>query len=183
MKVIDNYLGKNNHSILKNIMESNSFFWFYNPTKITFSTDLFNYQFSPGLESLRSQIALRMRDVGLRCHADDIVITQGCSEALHLCLSSATQRGDIIAVESPCYYGFLQMAKLRGLKVIEIPTDPAHGISIEALKLALEQWSISAIILTSRYSNPTGGSINSEKQKRLVELARQFDCQIIEDDI
>jgi len=145
--------------------------------------EVFNYQFSPGLESLRAQIALRMRDVDLRCHADDIVITQGCSEALHLCLSSATQRGDIIAVESPCYYGFLQMAKLRGLKVIEIPTDPSHGISLDALTLALEQWPIKAIMLTSRYSNPTGGSINTEKQKKLVELACQFDCQIIEDDI
>jgi DNA-binding transcriptional MocR family regulator len=143
---------------------------------------VFSYQFSPGLESLRSQIALRMRDVGLRCHADDIVITQGCSEALHLCLSSATQRGDIIAVESPCYYGFLQMANLRGLKVIEIPTDPRHGISTDALRLALEQWPIKAIMVTSRYSNPSGGSISSEKQKKLVELARQFDCQIIEDD-
>ena len=145
--------------------------------------EVFNYQFSPGLESLRIQIALRMRDVGLRCHADDIVITQGCSEALHLCLSSATQRGDIIAVESPCYYGFLQMAKLRGLKVIEIPTDPTHGISTDALKLALEQWPIKAIMVTSRYSNPTGGSLSSEKQKKLVELAKKFDCQIIEDDI
>lgn len=144
---------------------------------------VFSYEFSPGLESLRAQIALRMRDVGLRCHADDIVITQGCSEALHLCLSSATQRGDIIAVESPCYYGFLQMADLRGLKVIEIPTDPNHGISVDALKLALEQWPIKAIMVTSRYSNPTGGSISSEKQKQLVTLARQFDCQIIEDDI
>jgi DNA-binding transcriptional MocR family regulator len=145
--------------------------------------EVFNYQFSPGLESLRIQIALRMRDVGLRCHADDIVITQGCSEALHLCLSSATQRGDIIAVESPCYYGFLQMAKLRDLKVIEIPTDPAHGISTDALKLALEQWPIKAVMVTSRYSNPTGGSISGEKQKQLVALANQFDCQIIEDDI
>lgn len=145
--------------------------------------EVFNYQFSPGLESLRAQIALRMRDVGLRCHSDDIVITQGCAEALHLCLSSATQRGDIIAVESPCYYGFLQMANLRGLKVIEIPTDPTNGISIDALKLALEQWPIKAIMVTSRYSNPTGASISSEKQKHLVELARQFDCQIIEDDI
>jgi DNA-binding transcriptional MocR family regulator len=142
-----------------------------------------NYQLSPGLESLRAQIALRMRDVGFRCHADDIVITQGCSEALHLCLSSATQRGDIIAVESPCYYGFLQMANLRGLNVIEIPTDPNHGISVDALQLALEQWPIKAIMVTSRYSNPTGGSISSEKQKELVKLARQFDCQIIEDDI
>ena len=145
--------------------------------------EVFNYQFSPGLESLRAQIALRMRDVGLRCHADDVVITQGCSEALHLCLSSATERGDIIAVESPCYYGFLQMAKLRGLKVIEIPTDPSSGISTEALKLAFEQWPIKAIMVTSRYSNPTGGSISSEKQKQLVELARQYDCQILEDDI
>jgi DNA-binding transcriptional MocR family regulator len=145
--------------------------------------EAFNYQFSPGLESLRAQIALRMRDVGLRCHADDIVITQGCSEALHLCLSSVTQRGDIIAVESPCYYGFLQMANLRGLKVIEIPTDPSFGISIDALKLALAQWPIKAITVTSRYSNPTGASISCEKQKQLVSLARQFDCHIIEDDI
>ena len=142
-----------------------------------------NYQLSPGLESLRSQIALRMRDVGLRCHADDIVITQGCSEALHLCLSSATQRGDIIAVESPCYYGFLQMAKLRGLKVIEIPTDPSNGISTDALKLALEQWPIKVIMVTSRYSNPSGGCLSSDKQMQLAKLARQFDCQIIEDDI
>lgn len=142
-----------------------------------------NYQLSPGLESLRVQIALRMRDVGLRCHGDDIVITQGCSEALHLCLSSATQRGDIIAVESPCYYGFLQMAKLRGLKVIEIPTDPCTGISIDALKLALEQWPIKVLMVTSRYSNPSGGCLSSEKQQQLVKLAQQFDCQIIEDDI
>lgn len=145
--------------------------------------EVFDYQFSPGLESLRTQIALRMRDVGLRCHADDIVITQGCSEALHLCLSSTTEAGDIIAVESPCYYGFLQMAKLRGLKVIEIPTDPINGISIDALKLALEQWPIKVFMVNSRYSNPTGGRTNSEKQQQLVELAKQFDCQIIEDDI
>jgi DNA-binding transcriptional MocR family regulator len=100
-----------------------------------------------------------------------------------LCLSSATQRGDIIAVESPCYYGFLQMAKLRGLKVIEIPTDPSNGISTDALKLALEQWPIKVIMVTSRYSNPSGGCLSSDKQMQLAKLARQFDCQIIEDDI
>jgi DNA-binding transcriptional MocR family regulator len=75
------------------------------------------------------------------------------------------------------------MANLRGLKVIEIPTDPKLGISTDALKLALEQWPIKVIMVTSRYSNPSGASISSNKQKKLVELARQFDCQIIEDDI
>ena len=50
--------------------------------------------------------------------------------------------GDIVAVESPCYYGSMQMLRGMGVKVIEIPTDPETGISVEALELALEQWPI-----------------------------------------
>lgn len=40
-------------------------------------------------------------------------------------------------MESPCYYGTMQMLRGLGLKTIEIPTDPETGISIEALELAL----------------------------------------------
>ncbi len=147
------------------------------------SREVFNYQFSPGYEPLRSQIAIRMRAVGVRCHSDDIVITHGCAEALSLCLRCNTKRGDIVAVESPCYYGFLQLADVFGLKVIEIPTDPEHGISVDALTLALQQWPIKIVMVNSRYSNPTGSSITEEKQKALVQLARRFDIKIIEDDI
>ncbi len=45
-------------------------------------------------------------------------------------------------MESPCYYGTMQMLRGLGLKTIEIPTDPETGISIEALELALDQWPI-----------------------------------------
>lgn len=147
------------------------------------SKQVFNYLFSPGLESLRRQIATRMRSVGVKCLPDDIIITQGCSEALNLCLRSVTQPGDIIAVESPCYYGFLQLADLLGLKVIEIPTDAQQGISLDALTLALSQWPIKLIAVSARYSNPTGAAMSSEKQKRLYELAQKFDVNILEDDI
>ncbi|ASP40445.1 GntR family transcriptional regulator [Bacterioplanes sanyensis] len=141
------------------------------------------YQFAPGLEGLRQQIAVRMRDVGVRCHQDDVVITNGCAEAVTLGLRAATQPGDLIAVESPCYYGILQIAAMLGLKIIEIPTDPATGISLDALQLALHQWPIKLIALTARYANPTGSAIPSDKQRRLVELAKQHDVGILEDDI
>mgnify|MGYP005995391779 CR=1 FL=1 len=147
------------------------------------SSDVFQYLFSPGLEPLRKQIATRMREVSVKCHHNDIIITQGCSEALALCLKSSTQPGDIIAVESPCYYGFLQLAKQHGLKVIEIPTDANDGMSLDALALALKEWPIRLIAVASRYSNPIGARLSTAKQQSLYKLAQQFDCQILEDDI
>jgi len=147
------------------------------------TADVLDYMFSPGLEELRSQIAVRMRDVGVRSTADDIVVTHGCAEALTLCLRAVTQPGDLVAVESPCYYGFLQIANMLGLKIIEIPTDPQTGISIDALKLALQQWPIKVIEVSSRFSNPTGSSIPAEKQQELVQLATEYQVPIIEDDI
>jgi DNA-binding transcriptional MocR family regulator len=124
-----------------------------------------------------------MREVSVKCHQDEVVITQGCSEALSLCLGASTQSGDIVAVESPCYYGFLQQAELRGLKVIEIPTNAQTGVSLDALSLALKKWPIKLIAVTSRYSNPTGAALNTEKQQQLYKLAQQYNLMILEDDI
>ncbi|MCV4732993.1 aminotransferase class I/II-fold pyridoxal phosphate-dependent enzyme, partial [Escherichia coli] len=78
----------------------------------------------------REQIARLMLDGGSVVTADDLVLTSGCHSALSLALLSVCQPGDIIAVESPCYYGTMQMLRGLGLKTIEIPTDPETGISI-----------------------------------------------------
>jgi DNA-binding transcriptional MocR family regulator len=147
------------------------------------SAQILSYIFSPGYKPLRRQIATRMREVSVKCHQDEVVITQGCSEALSLCLGASTQSGDIVAVESPCYYGFLQQAELRGLKVIEIPTNAQTGVSLDALSLALKKWPIKLIAVTSRYSNPTGAALNTEKQQQLYKLAQQYNLMILEDDI
>ena len=50
----------------------------------------------------------------------------------------------------------MQMLRGMGVKVIEIPTDPETGISVEALELALEQWPIKGIILVPNCNNPLG---------------------------
>lgn len=147
------------------------------------TAEVLDYQFSPGLETLRRQMAVRMRDVGVRCLAEDIIITNGCAEALTLCLRATMKAGDLLAVESPCYYGVLQVAGLLGLKIIEIPTDPQTGICIEALQLALEQWPVKMVAVNTRHSNPTGAVIPEARQRQLVALAERHDIGIIEDDV
>lgn len=143
----------------------------------------FSYMFSPGFEPLRRQVAIRMRDAGVVVDPSEVVITHGCVDALQMALRVLTRPGDLIAAESPAYYGLLQLADLLGLKVIEIPSDPATGISLEALQLAANQWSIKALVLTSRLSNPLGGTMPEERQKNLLRLASDFDIQVVEDDV
>lgn len=143
----------------------------------------FSYMFSPGFEPLRRQVAIRMRDAGVLVDPSEVVITHGCVDALQMSLRVLTQPGDLIAAESPTYYGLLQLADLLGLKVIEIPSDPTTGISLEALQLAANQWPIKALVLTARLSNPLGGTIPEERQRQLLRLAGDYDIQIVEDDI
>ncbi|WP_447590950.1 aminotransferase-like domain-containing protein [Aquipseudomonas campi] len=147
------------------------------------SARAFSYMFSPGFEPLRRQVAIRMRDAGVLVDPSEVVITHGCVDAIHMALRVLTKPGDLIATESPTYYGLLQLAEVLGLKVIEIPCDPSTGLSLEALQLAANQWPIKALVLTARLSNPMGGSMPEERQKQLLRLTADYGIQVIEDDI
>ena len=143
----------------------------------------FSYTFSPGYEPLRRQVAIRMRDAGAAVDPSNVVITNGCVEALQLALRAVTRPGDLIATESPSYYGTVQLCQLLDLQVIEIPTDPDTGLSLEALQRALDKWPIKALVLTARAGNPMGATMPEARQRKLVSMMAQRKLTIIEDDI
>lgn len=139
--------------------------------------------FARGNLELRQQIAKRMAQLGCQLNVDDIVITNGCQEALLLTLKALTVPGDFIAIESPSYYGLMQIIEHMGLQAIEIPTDPVTGISLDALQLAMEHWSIKACLVVSNFSNPLGASLSDQNKKALASLCRKHKVALIEDDI
>lgn len=145
--------------------------------------DILNYEHLRGASKLRLQIARLMVDSGCQLHPDDIITTTGCQESLSASLRAITQPGDIIAVDSPNFYGGMQAIKAQGLKALEIPTHPKTGISLEALEMALEQWPIKALQLTPTCNNPLGYTMPLENKKRLLELTAPYNLPIIEDDI
>ncbi len=139
--------------------------------------------FARGNLELRQEIAKRMAQLGCQLSVDDIVITNGCQEALLLTLKALTSPGDFIAIESPSYYGLLQIIEHMGLQAIEIPTDPIEGISLDALQLAVDHWSIKACLVVTNFSNPLGASLSDDKKKALAALCRKNKIALIEDDI
>ena len=120
---------------------------------------------------------------GQPLEADEIVVTNSCTEALALCLGAVTKRGDTVAVESPSYFLMLQLLQHLGLKALEIPTHPRHGISVDALEIATRERRIAACLLVSNFSNPLGSLVPDPEKKRLVELMAARQIPIIEDDI
>ena len=145
---------------------------------------LADYEVPPGLPELRHSVARRLADIGCLVDADDVVITSGCQEAIYLSLKSVTRPGDVVAIESPTYYGLLQALDSLGLKALEIPTHPRDGVSLDALKLALEQWPLKACVLVPNFSNPLGAAMPDDRKQQLLKLLSNYpEVTLIEDDI
>jgi DNA-binding transcriptional MocR family regulator len=141
------------------------------------------YGLPPGSERLRRAVARRALEWGCRIDYRELVTTTGCMEAINLCLRAVTRPGELVALESPTYFGFLQILQGLGLRALEIPTHPRTGISLEALELALREHPVRAVLVMPNVSNPIGATMSDAAKKRLVELLAARQVPLIEDHI
>ena len=141
------------------------------------------YDMPPGWPALRQQLARRSLAWGCQLGPDDFVTTIGAAEAVHLSLLATCCRGDIVAVESPAYYGTLQVLEMLELKALEMPTHPREGMQLDALEAAFKKQSIKAVLVVTNFSNPLGGCMPDEKKEALVRMCERAGVPLIEDDI
>lgn len=139
------------------------------------------YEEIQGNLQLRQQIARWSFAWGSQLSADDLITTAGTMNALSFSLMAVTKPGDTIAVESPVYFGILQLARSLGLKVLEIPTHPITGIELDALKKEMSK--ISCCLVVANFNNPLGSLMPDENKKALVELLEKNNIPLIEDDL
>lgn len=141
------------------------------------------YEGIQGNQNLRRQIARWSFTWEGKLKEDDLITTAGCMNALTYCMLSLTEKGDTIAVESPVYFGILQLAQSLGLNVLELPTNATTGIEIDALKKALESKKVKLCLLISNFSNPLGSCMPDEHKKEVVRLMEKHNVPLIEDDL
>lgn len=142
-----------------------------------------SYHISKGYEQLRYEVAKRLMDAGCSLAPEEIVITNGAAEAICLSLQAITQPGDTVAIESPTYYGFLEILASLHLKALELPTHPKEGMSLTHLEAALQKRQIAACVIVSNFSNPLGSCMGDLKKKQLMKLLDRYDVPLVEDDV
>ncbi len=136
-----------------------------------------------GNQELREEIAKRSFLWKGSTHADELIITNGATEAILCCLKAVTKPGDTVLVQDPCYYGIMQVLEALDLKIATIPSHPETGISVDDVKEACEKLAIKACVLVSNFNNPDGASISTEGKKQLAEFANSHQIPLVEDDI
>lgn len=141
------------------------------------------YEQAAGNAGLRRHIARQAPRWGGTLTADDLVVTSGCLEALHLCLRAVTRPGDTVAVETPTYYGLLQTLENLGLHALEIATDPATGVDLAELEAAFQRQRVAACLFVPTFNNPLGSCMPEAHKQVLVELVTRWQIPLIEDDV
>ena len=135
-----------------------------------------------GYGPLRESISKFLMDnYHTKVNMDQIIITSGGQQALDIISKTMINQGDIIFVENPTYSGALAAFKSRGAKIIGIPMLE-DGIDVDMLKTYIKRYSPKFLYVMTNYQSPTTYSYSDEKKNELLNLAKENDFYIIEDD-
>lgn len=131
-----------------------------------------------GLPKLRGEIASWLfRNRGLSVHPQDIFITSGATQALHLLADLLCSDGREILIEDPCHIGMLRVLQGKNTKIQPVPVDK-HGIQTGYL----ESTEACAIYVTPSHQFPLGGILPAARRAELIRFARDNNLYLIEDD-
>jgi DNA-binding transcriptional MocR family regulator len=136
-----------------------------------------------GHPDLLREIARQAMQYRCELAPDELVVTNGCIEALNLALRAVTRPGDVVAVESPTYFVLLQMLAALDLRVLPIPCRTGTGMDLDALKSALDETRINAVVTIANANNPVGSIASDADKAALVGLLQARSIPLIEDDI
>jgi DNA-binding transcriptional MocR family regulator len=146
------------------------------------ATRLADYGHPYGFARLRERIAEQLDRLGLPAALDNVLLTQGATQALDLIVRTLLRPGDAVIVEDPCYCNLLQILKLAGLKVVGVQRTPT-GIDLDALDALVATHRPKAVFVNTTLQNPTGATFGMASAFRLVQLAERAGMWIVEDDV
>jgi DNA-binding transcriptional MocR family regulator len=144
---------------------------------------MLNYGPMNGFEPLRRILAMRYLDFGMQLSPNEIVITNGAQEAINIALQCVAKPGDVIAVESPCYFGILELIENLGMLALEIPICAEDGLCAEDVRKAIDKHPVKACVFSSNIANPLGSLLIDDEKQQIVTLLESRDIPLIEDDV
>lgn len=149
-------------------------------------TDCLIYGDVQGNAGLRQEILSQFRPYYGDWKTQEILLTYGISEAITLAARTFIQPDDVVVVEAPTYLWALPEFRAQGAEIVQIPIDE-QGLRVDLLQAELEHVRrsgrrVKLIYCMPTFHNPAGATLSLSRRKRLLELAREFEVIVLEDD-
>jgi DNA-binding transcriptional MocR family regulator len=133
-----------------------------------------------GLPSLRSAIAGTLTESGVPTTLDQILVTGGGQQAIHLLVDQLAGAEGVVAIEDPTYIGALDAIRAVGAYMVPVPVGP-DGIRVDILSRSLGSMSPAFLYCVPTFHNPTGAVMPEGNRRALAELALRRDLIVVED--
>jgi len=139
------------------------------------------YATTEGYPPLREAIAERMNNLGVKCEADEIMITGGSQQGLDVIGRVFLDPDSVVLTSRPTYLGAIQAFNAYHPHYVTQPSDD-DGFTVFGLEELIETHGPRVIYLVPTFQNPDGRTIPEERRKIILDLAEQHGIPVIEDD-
>lgn len=150
---------------------------------------ILQYGATDGYPLLRKALLDLLRGEGLQAREENLLITDGCQQALDLLCKIFLRPGDAVILENPTYPGTIALLAAARARCLGVPvrTDnrpgTTPGLDLDALEQTLAANRVKLMFLTPDFHNPTGLSMPLPVRRRLLEIASRHQVPIVEDHV
>jgi len=137
------------------------------------------YTTNNGIPELRAAISKKFKNEnGIKYHPDQVIVTAGASEALHIVMQALINPGDRVLCGDPGFVSYASLATIAGGRPVSVPLT-LH-IDVEKAKALMDK---AKIFVLNTPGNPTGAVESKESIKAIVEYAADTDVTVVSDEV
>lgn len=151
--------------------------------------DILQFGPSDGYPPLKQALVTMLRAESYEAGDENLLITDGCQQALDLVCKAFLRAGDTVLLENPAYPGALAIFTGARARILGVPVKTesgpglSSGVDVSAIEAVLMQNRVKMMVLTPDFHNPTGTSLPVVERRRLLEIAARFQVPVVEDHI
>ena len=134
-----------------------------------------------GYPPLRSAIAEHLTARGLPTQPEQVLVTSGAQQGIHLVAWLYVERGETVVVENPTYPGALDTFASLGANMVGVPTR-RNGVDLDQLRTMLRRVSPRLVYLMPSFHNPVGGVLPEGRRRFLADLVAERQVALLEDE-
>ena len=139
------------------------------------------YTNNTGIPELRDAISKKFKkENGLSYTPEQLIVTAGASEALHIVMQAMVSKGDRVLCPDPGFVSYAALATLADGRPVSMPLTPSLHIDVEKAKALMDG---ARIMVINSPGNPTGAVENKESMKALVEYANDAGVTVVSDEV
>jgi 2-aminoadipate transaminase len=149
--------------------------------------DALRYGSLYGYDGLRDLVVHKYRVFeGLEIGRDNVLIANGSNDAISLIVQAFVDEGDPVICEAPTYMTTIQLFRRQGAELIGVEVDD-EGMRTDVLAerlaaLRREGKRCKLIYTIPSFQNPAGPTLSGARRRELLELAREHNVVVLEDD-